>query len=192
MPLWGSVDQANNSPKFGAELISVGSGNAAKASNTTAMFSNTTPGAFVAGKAVGQFSVSVSELANTTGESKKINHAGWQLRTAFTGPVSSYSIVDGGTGYANTDTISVSGGTTNATATIVTDVDGVITSVVPVLPGEGFPNVASANVAITTSAGTGADVEVTLGGRAGRVQYETLVAAGFTSNGTADDTQLPQ
>lgn len=47
MPLWGSKDQANNVPKYGAELVSVGSGNISKKTKTLALYGNTTPNAYV-------------------------------------------------------------------------------------------------------------------------------------------------
>jgi hypothetical protein len=47
MSLWGSKDQANNAPNYGAELLSVGSGNAAKQTKTLALYANTTLNAYV-------------------------------------------------------------------------------------------------------------------------------------------------
>jgi hypothetical protein len=110
-------------------------------------------------------------------------HTGWTRVQRGTGPVKSITITVAGSGYANTDTINISGGLTNATGTIATDANGAITTVTLGANGTGFINVSTANVSITTSAGTGATLTPVLGGRAGRVQTEVLVAlTGMTSN----------
>jgi hypothetical protein len=55
---------------------------------------------------------------------------------------------------------------------------------------------ASAGSGATFAAGlansAGGTLTLTLGGRAGRVSYETIVAMGSLSNGAADDDLLPQ
>lgn len=281
MPLWGKIDRANNAPKFAADLLNVGSGNAAKASNTTALYNNVSVSAFTVDKAVGIFSVSEAELANTNGESRKASHQGWQLRTVGTGPISEAAVNAASSGHRTGDTITVSGGSSNATITITANATGNMTSLAVTNPGGGFSNQATAtvtfnrekhvtaivvggtptgysntdyitvsngisnatatlstnstggfvtaNVTVTqqgsflnsqvsgntvvtvfaangaASAGTGGtftptlanstggSIFLTLGGRAGRTSYETLVAFGQTANsGTSDDTQLPQ
>lgn len=149
MPLWGSKDQANNAPKYKILANSPANGNT--------LFGTTVVG------------LGDNEYAHQT-------HAGWNRVTYGTGPVTTLTITSSGTGYANTDTIKVSGGTVNATGTIATNGSGVITAVTVTNGGSGFTNVASANVTITTSAGTGATLTPVLGGRAGRVQTEVLVA----------------
>lgn len=87
MPLFGIIDQANNAPKFGAQMLSVGQGPAAQTSNTTALFGNTTANAFVTNQTVGMFAVSATEMnsANNSSERKAINHTGWNLRRVGTG-----------------------------------------------------------------------------------------------------------
>lgn len=187
MALFGSIDQANNSPKYGAQNISRGSGATAMAANTTALYQNTTSAAFITGQAVGVFGVSNTHLANTGGEYKKINHTGWNLRIAGSGGVESVAVAGGGTGYANSDLIVVSGGggTTNAAGTLVTNSTGGITSVTITTKGAGFvttPSVAVTNSTAGATTGSGATFTSTLGGRAGRVQYETLVAGGITDS----------
>lgn len=198
MPQWGKNDASSNTVKWSSSLIQVGSGKTARAANTAAMFGNTSPGAFVSGKVTGVFAVSQAEKANTTGEGQYSQHAGWNLRTSGTGPVSAFDISDGGTGYSNNDLIKVSGGQVNAAATLVTNSTGGIVNVVPTNYGSGFTNVSSTTVAVTNSSGgaangTGATITATLGGRAGRVSYETLVAFGGDVTGDAsDDNQLPE
>lgn len=102
--------------------------------------------------------------------------------------------IGGGTGYVNGEIVTVSNGTINATAAITTNATGGITSLAfqaPGWAGSGFgaANTTRAVVTIATAAGTNGNVTVnaiaagaglvltaTLGGRAGRVTYETLVA----------------
>jgi len=114
-------------------------------------------------------------------------------------------------GYSNTDTILVSNGTIEATGTLVTNSTGGFASGDTTVVSEGmFAQsqvagnlvfaVLAANGAV--SAGSGAtisgtlqnsqngSVTLTLGGRAGRVSWETLVAGSITSDGS-DDTILP-
>jgi hypothetical protein len=184
MSLFGSIDQANNSPKYGAQNLSIGSGPTAQVANTTALYQNTTSGAFITHQADGVFGVAEEHLANTGGEAKKVNHTGWNLRVAGTGGVSSVDISLGGDGYSNTDLVEVSGGTVNAAGTIVTNATGGITSVTITSQGEGFVSAGTVTVTNSTagaSAGSNAAFTVNLGGRAGRVSYETLVAGGINT-----------
>lgn len=157
MPLWTKDDSAAGAPKYKIKDNSPAKG--------AALF-----GTEVVGLGDGEYN-------------NKKNHTGWTRVRRGKGPLVSFTITAPGTGYANTDTINVTGGTTNATATIGTNGTGVITSVTVTNAGSGFTNVSSTTVTITTGAGTGATLTPVLGGRAGRVQTETLVAlSGMTSN----------
>ena len=119
------------------------------------------------------YAVDKSEAAATAG----VDHPGWVHRQVGTGPVLSFVVNAEGTGYANTDTIDVEGGTANAVGTFTTDASGNVVSVAVTTEGAGFANVVSLSYTINTSGGTGANVEVSaLGGRSGRIQIETLVA----------------
>lgn len=190
MALWGKLDQANNSTIFAATQVNVAPTDA----NRTQLFNNTSVGVWknngVAMKqAVGQFGVSPAEAANTTGEGKKVAHAGWNLRTLGTGPLTSITVTAAGFGYANTETFSIAGGT-NATGNLVTNSTGNVVAVSVTSFGANFT---SANPAVTITAnGTGASISAVAGGRAGRVQYETLVAMGSISTDASDDTLLPE
>lgn len=114
----------------------------------------------------------------------------------------SASASPGGTGYNNTDVITFSNGVTNATATPTTNSTGGITSIAITAAGRGFLNATSVAVSVTNATGgatggsgatitptlttttvtftvgtgSGSTLAAVLGGRAGRVQYETLVA----------------
>ena len=127
--------------------------------------------------------------------------------------IANVTVTGSATGYSNTDTIRVSNGSVNATATMTTNSIGGVSNSSFVITNVGlFANVAAnSNLVVTAlaangsaSAGSGAtfsvkvanstdaNVSVTLGGRAGRVTYETIVAMGSLSNGSADDTYFPQ
>lgn len=190
MPLWLGTDaNANSAPKH---VIVAGS-----AANGAAVYANNKANANFQGTnnmAVGVFGVDITETQLTAG--RKVTHAGWNIVRQGTGPVANVTISVAGTGYSNTNLWNVSNGAGGAAGaangTIGTDASGVITSVVVVKGGNGFINVASSPLAITnatggaTGVGTGATLVPVLGGRAGRVQYECLVASGManTANGS--------
>lgn len=185
MAQWKNRDQYSDAPTFVVDAASGGSGQA--------QFGNTV------------FLVDGDEQAATDG----IPTTGWVRRTVGYGYVSSLTLVDGGTGYANADVITiVAHEGANGEANVVTDGSGVITSVTLGVPG-GKYNLAP-NVVITTSGGSGANVVPVIGGRAGRVHFEVLAtlkpgsittdATDFANTstdpvanttGTADDTVLP-
>lgn len=176
MAQWGNTDDAANSVLWAVSQVN----KTANSTNQTNLYGNTTMGAFVGGKVTGQYGIDTTEAANTSADTSKVAHAGWNLKTTGTGPLTGLTIVAGGTGYANTDTITVAAtgtGSVNATATLTTNSTGGITAVSITNHGAGFTTTAPA-VTITTSAGTTANVVATAGGRAGRVSYETLVAMG--------------
>ena len=115
------------------------------------------------------------------------------------------------TGFSNTDTIRVSNGTTNATATLATNSTGgtlVVTitnvglfsnttsntqTVVAVLANTGANSAGSgATFQANVSPSTGGSITInTLGGRAGRKQYETLAVVRISTSNTGDDTPFP-
>jgi hypothetical protein len=109
--------------------------------------------------------------------------------------------IGGGSGYANGEAIDIklaSSSAINATGSIVTNATGGITSIVLSSAGAGFPNTTAPTVTITTANGTNGNVSVnslstgssanltfTLGGRAGRVHYETLVTLKKMTSGSS-------
>lgn len=200
MAQWGKDDNAANSVLWGTTSVNLSTNTV----NSNTVYQNTTVGAFknnnvAMKKAVGQFGVSAAEAANTAGEGKKVTHAGWNLRTVGTGSLATLVISDPGKGYANGDVITINAGTggTNATATVATSPLGNVVSVSITSVGGGFVTTAPTGITVANSTGgatTGSNAvfTATVGGRAGRVQYETLVAMGSQDNGTADDAILPQ
>lgn len=174
MPLWKSTDQSASAPKY--QIL------ASNSANGSTLYGNNTVGAFIPGMAVGVFGVDQS------GENSNVVSSGWVLAYQYSGPVINVVINSGGTAYANTDTIKVSGGTTNAAANVVTNGSGVITAVNFTNFGNGFINTTVANLTITTSTGSTANITPVLGGQAGRIRYENLVAMKISAN---SDSTLP-
>ena len=196
MSLWGNLDgiTGNNKPKY---------------ANTTYRISNSTINGSEANTAKyygAVYGVSASEQANTLAKADghHSQHAGWVSQKIGTGPVASIAITSGGQGYNAAGFLTISGGgdgTINVSYTIANSLNSmqsyssnarqnVIASITINSPGAGF------NVAPTVIAGGSniapATFTVTLGGRAGRVQYETLVAMGsMTGDDPGDDKYFP-
>lgn len=120
--------------------------------------------------------MTVAEAQANTG----VAHPGWVKVTTGTGGVTSITISAGGTGYANGDAI-VAANTTGSgfSGSVTTNANGVITGVNITAPGS---YTAAPALTITTSGGSAANLVATLGGRAGRVFKETLVAMSSITN----------
>jgi hypothetical protein len=169
-----------------------------RASVDVNMFGNTTPGAFIPGMAAGIFGVDATEmgLQHTSG------HAGWVYRKAGTGPVVSVTY-SGATaaGYNNADILVVKSqqASGNATIAMTTNSTGGNLTLSITNVGAGFltTTIPVSNLFITNSTGgtaagnstvgnsTVAWFTVNIGGRAGRVHCETLVAMGSLGAQTA-------
>lgn len=198
MALWGKNDFANNSPQFALTQVNV----TPNAANANALFGNTTTGVWLNNGvpmkvAVGQFGVSAAETANTFGEGKDVAHAGWNLRTCGTGPLTGITLGAAGSGHTNNAIFTVVAGPGGANTVGRIIVNGALGNIVAVntsvliTAGNNF-NSATPTVLISNTSGTGGSITATAGGRAGRVQYETLVAMGSITGDAADDTQLPE
>lgn len=178
MSQWKNVDSLAGAPKCEIESDQSKTG--------TALYANVTPGAFVNNMVMGVFGIDKGEAVSIAA----VTNPGWVLARWGTGPVATVVVAAGGTGYANTDTLKISGGQVNATGTLVTNATGGITTLTMTVLGSGFSNTTSAVVAVANStggvsAGTGASFTVKLGGRAGRKTVETLVAfKSMTANGS--------
>ena len=179
MGTWNNTDNAAGSVSWAVSQLNKKDTRAI--ANT--LYANTTVGAFVGGVMVGQYGIGPAEISNTSSNLSKSAHAGWNLRTEGTGSAQLITITNAGSGYSNTDTLVFAApgtGTTNATATIVTNGAGAITSATITNNGAGFVNTTAfatfANSTGGASAGLTANVNVSVGGRAGRLSHETLVA----------------
>jgi hypothetical protein len=117
---------------------------------------------------------------------KGVAHPGWVKVTYGKGPVANVTISAGGTGYTNNSNITFTGDGTGAAGTVQTT-GGVITGVTLTSGGSGYTTAPTLSVA----GGTGANLVATMGGRAGRVHYETLVALKAVSSDASDDTVFP-
>lgn len=195
MSLWGNLDgiTGNNKPVY---------------ANTTYRISNSTINGSAANTAKyygAVYGVSATEAANTLVDGGKVAHAGWVSQKIGTGPVATITIANGGQGYNAAGFLTISGGggdgTINVSYTIANSLNSMqsyssnarqntIASITINSPGAGF------NAAPTVIAGGSniapASFTVTLGGRAGRVQYETLVAMGsMTGDDTGDNKYFP-
>jgi hypothetical protein len=181
MSLFGSKDQANNAPKS----TDVGGVNA----NGETLFGNTQISAFQTGVAYGVFGVDATE-AGIAGEGKKVAHAGWNLRKGGTGPVISISSTPGAN-YKTNGFITFTGGNgsgANASYTVNTT-SNTITTITVNSGGSGY-NVTPTATAANATGVNDATFTVVMGGRANRVQYETLVAMG-SMTGDAENTIFP-
>jgi hypothetical protein len=150
------------------------------------------------------YGVSVTEAANTLVDGPKVAHSGWVKQTIGTGPVTSIAITSGGTGINAVGFLIGSGGggtglnvsytTANSQNLLQTSSTNsawnVVATVVINNPGSGYT---SAPTLVYNGANTSRPTfTVTVGGRAGRRSYETLVAMGSISgDDTADDTYFP-
>jgi len=189
MALWGATDNSANAPKW-----TVLSGLGSSANGFTA-YQNVQTSAFESGAQLGIEGVNTVEIANTQLSNGagfgKAAHTGWNLRKQGTGYVSSVSISSGGQGYnANAYIIftgggGISGSNANASYTIANSLNSSQTfssnalqnTIVTVTLNSPGSNYTSAPTATAQGGNiSAATFTVTMGGRVGRVQFETLVA----------------
>ena len=185
MALWGSLDASNNAPKQ-SSTGGYGGSTPQVTSNAQVYYANTKIGAFITNAAIGVFGVDASEQAAVTAATGHGAHQGWNLRKVGTGPivtitansgavgVNSYIQFSGGNGIAGS-------GNTAANAQISVNTAGYITSITINNPG------LYANTPVATPNTGNAVFTVTMGGRANRVQVETLVALGGGMTGDGDN-----
>jgi hypothetical protein len=193
MPLYGANGAAaNNAPK-NKILPNI------PESNTASMYANVTPSAFVKNQVVGLYGVfaNLATVANTKGVKNIV--PGWVVRKSGMGPVLTINMSNTGTGYSNLDLVKITAiGCTNTVATVTTNSTGGIIALSNLTTGGGlFPNTGFVTVAITNTTGGTANgsnfaANVTLGGRAGRVQNETLVVIpSMSGNATQNNSAFP-
>jgi hypothetical protein len=192
--LWSNFDGGNAAPIWAATAIKV----APTRANANVIFANASVTLF-ASESIGVYGVSNTETANVFGEGRKLAHAGWVQRTGFMGPVISISantnsygtnsFIRFSGGQTSSNTINPAGqgtGNTSANATVTVDANGRIQSI----------TINSGGLYLTTPNATpvsgNAAFTVTMGGRANRYQYETLVAFdSMIGDATSDNHILP-
>lgn len=198
MPLWGNLDgiTGNQKPVF---------------ANTSNVNSNSTINGSSANIVYGfVYGVSATEMNNTVNPNKP-QHGGWVSQKIGKGPISAIAVSTTGAGINAggflilTDTSYGGGGSgANISFTIANTQNTLqsyssnaywngVATVTVVNGGSGFSNVSAITTKVTNSANITQPVfSITLGGRAGRIQYETLVATGtITGDDPRDNPFFP-
>jgi hypothetical protein len=170
--LWGNKDYAtgNNKPLY---------------ANTT----NTTSNSVINGTSANLFygivaGVSATEETTSASLPQHPTHAGWVSLKVGTGPISGVTLTNGGNvnaaGFIIVTDGSVTGTGTGANISYtVNTTTNTVNSVTLVSGGSGYTNVSALTYVVSSAANTTQPtLSFTLGGRAGRIQTETLVAMG--------------
>jgi hypothetical protein len=181
--LWGNNAAAGSEAPYGYYPVLP-----TNAANGQTLYGNTQIGAFINNVSVGMFAANNAQAGNTGPHSAY--HAGWVTVTRFTGPILTLTLTSAPGGYTNSNTYSllISGGSANANVTFTTNATGFATGAVTIVNGGSFANTDVANltyfVANTAAQikGTTPTFTVAYGGKAGRRNYETLVAMGSMAN----------
>jgi hypothetical protein len=176
MSLWGNLDASNNAPKQ-TDTTGYGGNTPQVTSNGQVYYSNTAINAFIDDAAIGIFGVNTTEQTAATSAQGVPQHAGWVLRKVGMGPITSITANSGAVGVNATMTITGGNGigatTGSSPATVVVRVNTANYIIgVDVVNGGLYANTPVIN-AMSNAAFT-----ITMGGRANRVQTETLVAMG--------------
>jgi len=184
MSLWGNLDAANNAPVSSA-MAGYGGNTPQVTANAEVYYANTKLGSFSDNQAIGIFGVTAAEQANssTVASTGVPTHAGWVTRRVGMGPVATITANAGCVAVNSTITIVANSGFGNTgsngrstiipvVATISVNTAGYISTITIVNPGM------YANTPILRPNTGNAVFTVTMGGRANRVQTETLVAMG--------------
>lgn len=192
MPLWGNLDTAsgNQKPLF---------------ANTSNAYSNSTINGTAANTNTyygNMYGVSAGEEANAV---KGGAHSGWVSQKIGTGPVSAVTVSGGAGINANgflvlTDASYLRQGVNANVSFVMANTQNTLErfstnptwngvgSVTIVNGGVGYSNVAAITAQVSNAANTTQPtVTLTLGGRAGRIQYETIVATGSITGDDARD-----
>ena len=176
MSLWGNLDASNNAPKQ-TDTTGYGGDTPQVTANGQVYYSNTAINAFIENNAIGIFGVDTSEQTAATAAQGVPQHAGWVLRKVGMGPIASITANAGAVGVNATMTITGGNGigatTGSSPATVVVSVNATNHIIsVGVTNGGLYANTPVIN------AMSNAVFTITMGGRANRVQTETLVAMG--------------
>ncbi len=176
MSLWGNLDAANNAPKQSA-MPGYGGTTGSVSANAQTYYANTQVNATVQNAALGVFGVDTTEMTNATAAQGIPQHPGWVVRKVGVGPITSVTANAGAVGVNATMQITGGNGigatTGNTPATVVVRVNTTNHIVgVDVTVGGLYANTPVIN------AMSNAVFTITMGGRANRVQTETLVAMG--------------
>lgn len=182
MSLWKSEDAASNAPVY---MVASGYGISA---NGFTLYENSD---LSSNKGTGVYGVDSTEAGITTGDGKKVAHAGWNLARRGTGPVARITANTGA--YSNGGNVFLTfsgGGTGNTAANARVFINATTNAIVSIVINNGGSYSTTPTVAAITGTSGAATFTVEMGGRANRVSYETLVAMG-SMTGDGDDTYFP-
>lgn len=181
MALWGNTDANTSAPKIVVRTDGDVATTHASRLGTT-QYGNTVFGVSATEQRVGGgghlSALTLTASGNTFTSFPTVSFTGGGTRATATATANVISIAvgaSGGTGYTNNDVITLVGGTgTAATATVTTDIDGVVASLV-IATGGDYDSFPETLTDVATSGGTGSDlvVDVDFG-----VKSLTLTAAG--------------
>lgn len=208
MSLWGNLNAGNNAPKQ-TDTTGYGGDTPQVTSNGQVYYANTAIGDFIDKAALGIFGLSTVETSSAvanvaTGDGTGIpTHAGWITRKVGVGPITSITANAGAKGVNSFVKIFTGGGGKGGSGQIAANVEITVNTtgfIDGIIIGNSFglyantPAIANVytdthfkqNTAVLTGkAATNAVFSITVGGRAGRIQTETLVAMGSMSGDSA-------
>lgn len=182
MSLWKSEDAASNAP-----LYAVAAGYGISANGST-LYENAN---LQVSGATGVYGVDKTEAGVTSGDGKEVAHAGWVLARRGSGPIVSITANTGA--YSNDGNVYLTftgGGTGNTLANARVTINNTSNAITSITVNIGGSYMTTPTVTPITGASGAATFTVTMGGRANRVSYETLVAMG-SMTGDGDDTYFP-
>ncbi len=182
MSLWKSQDAASNAPVY-----TVASGYGISANGFT-LFENSN---LQVSNATGVYGVNTAEAGVTSADGKKVAHAGWNLARRGTGGVLTITANTGA--YSNLGNVFLTftgGGVGNTTANARVFINATSNAITTVTVNVAGSYTTTPSITPITGASGAATFTVTMGGRANRVSYETLVAMG-SMTGDSDDTYFP-
>ena len=189
MALWSNTDANTSAPKG----MATGFAATGTFANGFTLWANAQSNIVTTDQAVGVFGVDSTEQSVSSSKVVHPQHAGWVLRKVGMGPVESITANTGAVasnGYITFTAGNGNGATTGNTAAnarIYVNTAGYVVNVTVVTPG------LYANTPVVTGTTGNAVYTVVMGGRANRVQTETLVAMGsmYGDGTTADDPNFP-
>ena len=142
MAQWGNTDDAANSVLWATAAVNL----TPNTTNQTALFGNTTIGAFVAGEAVGQFGLDATEI-----------------RVSGNAAIAQYIVVNAGSGYAANAVVTVANSTggSNTSAANSTVAVGRVTALTANVTIAGFGSVPAVTIAAPAARSFNANSAVT-------------------------------
>jgi hypothetical protein len=184
MSLWGNLDASNNAPKQ-TDTTGYGGDTPQVTANGQVYYSNTAINAFIENAAIGVFGVDTTEQAAATAAQGVPQHAGWVIRKVGMGPITSVTANAGAVGVNATMQITGGNGigatTGSSPATVVVRVNTANYIIaVDVTNGGLYANTPVIN------AMSNAVFTIAMGGRANRIQTETVVAMGSMTGDGGD------